>query len=40
MNMRRKVIAEIEAWGYARALLEELAIEVLEALLRSLRRRR
>ncbi len=40
MNMRRKLVAELAAWGYARRLLEELAIEVLEGLLRSLRRGR
>lgn len=39
MKKRLKWIAELEAWGYARVMLEQLAMHVLEELVRKLRRR-
>lgn len=39
MKKRLNWIAELEAWGYARVLLEQLAMRVLEEMVRKLRKR-
>ncbi len=39
MSKRWKLTTQLEAWGYARALLEQLAVHVLEELVRKLRNR-